>query len=91
MRILDDLPNEIARQSIDRVSRVGVSHEFMTIVADQTVFSAQPDEALGVLQHRHNRALRHPFRGRQMLKDEGRRIGRSSRHRRQHPTFGEGQ
>src|SRR6266481_1368626 len=45
MRILDDLVDEVTGQSTTYAGRVCVANHVMAVIADQTVFGTEPDEA----------------------------------------------
>ena len=78
--------DETARQSILDGRRVGVAKQLVAVVANQSIFGAQPDEPLRVLQHDVNRALGQPVGGCEMLESDGRRFsGRLGGRRAQNP------
>jgi hypothetical protein len=81
MSILSDGLNEVAREPIRCPSMISVPKEPVSVVANQAIFRAEPDESLAVLQRGVDRALGQPVRGGEMLENSGRCLGSGRRSR----------
>ena len=74
--VLGDLPDIVARQRAFLRPRARVAMELAPVESHEAVLGAEPDEALRVLQGRHDGRLRQAVGRREMLQNERRRIGR---------------
>ncbi len=83
--VLDDLPDVIAGKGTAFASRVRVTVKLAPVVAYEPVLGAEPDEALAILQARHDGRLRQPVLDGEMLEEQRRSVGRRSNRRSEHP------